>query len=175
MPRITKAQLEQERVEMQAKVARLEKENSEMKRRISRGHDRSRSPRMPATSSQAHVDTTCKALHQVRLWQRDAILQEHREEIQRLQATVAKKDLQIASLRRGEGSIGEVLLNVYERRVVPLGDSQLDVWHAASLRRQTTPVHEFVNRLHQNLNDLSDVTLRGGTIWTPSTIPRMTL
>jgi len=175
MPRITKAQLEQERVEMQAKVARLEKENSELKRRISRGHDRSRSPRMPATSSQAHVDTTCKALHQVRLWQRDAILQEHREEIQRLQATVAKKDLQIASLRRGEGSIGEVLLNVYERRVGPLGDSQLDVWHAASLRRQTTPVHEFVNRLHQNLNDLSDVTLRGGTIWTPSTIPRMTL
>jgi len=175
MPRITKAQLEQERVEMQAKVARLEKENSEMKRRISRGHDRSRSPRMPATSSQTHVDTTCKALRQVRLWQRDAILQEHREEIQRLQATVAKKDLQIASLRRGEGSIGEVLLNVYERRVGPLGDSQLDVWHAASLRRQTTPVHEFVNRLHQNLNDLSDVTLRGGTIWTPSTIPRMTL
>jgi hypothetical protein len=50
MPRITKAQLEQERVEMQAKVARLEKENSEMKRRISRGHDRSRSPRVLATT-----------------------------------------------------------------------------------------------------------------------------
>jgi hypothetical protein len=65
MPRVTKAQLEQERVEMQAKVARLEKENSELKRRISRGHDRSRSPRMPATSSQVNMDMTCKALRQV--------------------------------------------------------------------------------------------------------------
>ena len=188
MPRITIAQMKAQVATLERKIATFEdvvqrreaalrdarKENEQLKTRISRGHDRSRSPRRPATSAEANMALTCRALRQVSLWQQAPVVQEHRDEIQRLREELAKKDEQIASLRRGEGPIGEVLLNAYARRF-GLGDSQLDVWHAASLRRQTTPVHEFVDRLNRNLNDLVDVTRRGGVIWTPSTIPRMTL
>jgi uncharacterized small protein (DUF1192 family) len=165
MPRVTKAQLE-------AQVATLEAENKRLKDHVRRGNSRSRSPRRPATSAEAKVELTCRALHQVSLWQQDTVVQEHRDEIQRLREELAKKDKEIASMRRGEGPIGEVLLNVYERTFGPLTDSQLDVWHATSLQRQATPVYQFVDRLHRNLNDLVDVTCRGGTMWEPSTIPR---
>ena len=186
MPRVTKAQLEAQVAMLERKIATFEdvvqrreaalrdarKENEQLKRRISRGHDRSRSPRRPATSAEANVNLTRRALRQVSLWQQDTVVQEHRDEIQRLREELAKKDKEIASVRRGEGPIGEVLLNAYERNFGPLTDSELDVWHAASLRRQTTPVYEFVNGLRRNLSDLVDVTRGGGTIYAPSTIPR---
>jgi len=188
MPRVTKAQLEAQLDELEADYIGLEhshdmlfqqnedlkKENKKLKDQVRRGNARSRSPRRPAASAEANVNLTCRALRQVSLWQQDTVVQEHRDEIQRLREELAKKDKEIASMRRGEGPIGEVLLNAYTRRYGRT-DNQIDAWHAAHLQRQTTPVYEFVNRLHQNLNDLSDVTFRGGTIWTPSTIPRMTL
>jgi hypothetical protein len=186
MPRVTKAQLEAQVATLEAENEGLEghneflvkqneelmKENKRLKDHVRRGNSRSRSPRRPATSAEAKVELTCRALRQVSLWQQDTVVQEHRDEIQRLREELAKKDKEIASMRRGEGPIGEVLLNAYERNFGPLTDSELDVWHAASLRRQTTPVYEFVNGLRRNLSDLVDVTRGGGTIYAPSTIPR---
>ena len=127
MPRLTKAQLE-DRIHVLThfsnvasdKCADLEKENEQLKRRISRGHDRSRSPRRPASSSQAHMEMTCKALNQVRSWQRDTVVDEQKEEIARLRALVAEKDEQIASLRRGEGAVGPVLDCVGARQQLDL-------------------------------------------------------
>ena len=171
MPRVTKAQLEREQKEMQAKVARLEKENGELKRRISRGHDRSRSPRMPATSSQAHVDVTCKALNQVRLWQQDAILQEHREEIQRLQAAVAEKDEQVAFYRRGEGPVGPVLVHMNRMRCQRAGIAP-DIFTERLMNQRTKPVHEYFNTMNNVLRDASDVMFWGGCIY-PTAIPRI--
>jgi cell division protein FtsB len=185
MPRVTKAQLEAQVAALEDEIEGLEgqneflvkqnedlmKENKRLKDHVRRGNSRSRSPRRPATSAEANVNLTCRALRQVSLWQQDTVVQEHRDEIQRLREELAKKDKEIASVRRGEGPIGEVLLNAYTRRFGRT-DNQIDAWHAAHLQRQTTPVYEFVNRLHQNLNDLSDVTRRGGTVWEPSTIPR---
>ena len=171
MPRVTKAQLEREQKEMQAKVARLEKENGELKRRISRGHDRSRSPRMPATSSQAHVDVTCKALNQVRLWQQDAILQEHREEIQRLQAAVAEKDEQVAFYRRGEGPVGPVLVHMNRMRCQRAGIAP-DSFTERLMNQRTKPVHEYFNTMNNVLRDASDVMFWGGCIY-PTAIPRI--
>jgi DNA repair exonuclease SbcCD ATPase subunit len=185
MPRVTKAQLEAQVATLERKIATFEdvvqrreaalrdarKENEQLKTRISRGHDRSRSPRRPATSAEANVELTCRALRQVSLWQQDTVVQEHRDEIQQLREELAKKDKEIASMRRGEGPIGEVLLNAYARRF-GLGDNELDRWQATNLRRQTTPVHEFVDRLQRIHSDLADVTRGGGTIWAPSTIPR---
>jgi chromosome segregation ATPase len=185
MPRVTKAQLEAQVATLERKITTFEdvvqrreaalrearQENEQLKRRISRGHDRSRSPRQPATSAEANVALTCRALRQVSLWQQDAVVQEHRDEIQRLQEELAKKDQEIAGMRRGEGPIGEVLLNVYTRKY-GLGDSEIDAWNSARMRQQTTPVHEFINRLQRIHSDHSDVTLRGGTLWAPATLPR---
>ena len=186
MPRVTKAQLEAQVATLEAENEGLEqdnkalvkqneellKENKRLKDHVRRGNSRSRSPRKPATSAEAKVELTCRALRQVSLWQQAPVVQEHRDEIQRLREELAKKDEEIAKLRRGEGPIGEVLVTVYTRDRGEV-NNELGAWAVARMRRQTTPVHEFVNRLHQNLNDLSDVTRRGGTIWTPSTIPRM--
>jgi DNA repair exonuclease SbcCD ATPase subunit len=185
MPRVTKAQLEAQVAMLERKIATFEdvvqrreaalrdarKEIEELKRRISRGHDRSRSPRRPATRAEANVNLTCMALRQVSLWQQAPVVQEHRDEIQRLREELAKKDEEIARLHKGEGPIGEVLLTVYTRKF-GLGDSELDMWNAAALRRQTTPVHEFVERLQRIHSDLSDMTRRGGALWAPATIPR---
>ena len=164
MPRVTKAQLEQQ-------VERLEKENGELKRGISRAHDRSRSPRMPATSSQANVDTTCKALNQVRLWQQDAILQEHREEIQQLRKELAEKDMKIDFYRRGEGPVGPVLVHMHRLRSerARLGpNSMMEEW----VIQRTRPVHEYFSTMNNVLRDAAEVMSYGGASY-PTAIPRI--
>jgi hypothetical protein len=164
MPRVTKAQLEQH-------VARLEKENSELKRRISRGHDRSRSPRLPATSSQANVDMTCKALNQVRLWQQDVVVQEHRAEIQQLREELAKKDEQISFYRRGEGPVGPVLVHMNRLRCERVGIAP-DSFVEDILNRRMRPVHEYFNTMNNVLRDAADVMYWGGCSY-PTAIPRI--
>ena len=154
MPRVTKAQLEQQ-------VERLEKENSELKRRISRGHDRSRSPRTPATSSQANVDTTCKALDQVRLWQQDTVLQEHREEIQQLRKDLTEKDLKIDFYRRGDGPVGPVLAHMHRLRTDRLGVGP-NVFVEDWVIKRTKPVHEYFSTMERVLKDAADVMSYGG-------------
>ena len=162
MPRVTKAQLEQQ-------VERLEKENSELKRRISRGHDRSRSPRMPATSSQANADTTCKALNQVRLWQQDVVLQEHREEIQRLSEELAKSQDQVDFYRRGDGPVGPVLAHMHRLRNDRLGLGP-NVFVEDWVIKRTKPVHEYFSTMERVLKDAADVMSYGGATF-PTAMP----
>ena len=97
MPRVTKAQLE-------ARVARLDAENEGLERRnealdkqnrevlkenyklkdhVRRGNSRSRSPRRPATSAEANVALTCRALRQVSLWQQAPVVQERSSDYER--------------------------------------------------------------------------------------------
>ena len=196
MPRITKAQLEQRVADLQGelfraqvdlsverqitmsagsalqmmhnRMDRLEKENEDMKNRVRRGCDRSRSPRRPTTSSQASMDTTCKAFAQVSLWQRDNVAQEQRDEIQRLQA-------EVASLRRGDGPIGEVLA----RNDADLCARINHVYPPESARRfaemfqqQTRPVHEVLQTLGNVLRDTRELAMYGGPLGEGTRIPR---
>ena len=201
MPRITKAQLEQQVADLQGELAnvrhdlrvekvlligadgalqmmhnridRLEKENEDMKKenedlknRVRRGCDRSRSPRRPTTSSQASMDTTCKAFAQVSLWQRDNVVQEQRGEIQRLQA-------EVASLRRGEGPIGEVLAHIdalENARINNTPPPDQAAWLADTLARQTRPVHEVLISL-RGAHLAMEKTLRWGGPLVAATIP----
>ena len=101
--------LREESEECAQHVVELKQKNEDLKNRVRRGCDRSRSPRRPATTVEANQALTSRALHQVSLWGESAIVKEQRDEIQRLHAAMAEKDAQIASLRRGEGPLGEVL------------------------------------------------------------------
>ena len=168
-PRATKAQL-QERVDaleganqfLRERAGQLVRENDELKKRLSRGHDRSRSPRMPASNSQAHVDTTCRALNQVRLWQQDSVLQEHREEIQRLRNEVAKKESEIEWYRRGEGPVGPVLVHMHRLSNARIGyvpqDPTVEDWYM----KRTTPVWHYFDTVGRVLREASDVMSVGG-------------
>ena len=130
MPRITKAQLEQQVADLQEEkrdlgqqvkdlqedsenfaqqVVDLKQKNEDLKKRVRRGCDRSRSPRRPATGAEASQAMTSRALHQVSRWGESAVVGEQRDKIQQLLSELAEKDAQIASLRRGEGPLGEVL------------------------------------------------------------------
>ena len=171
MPRVTKAQLEVANLSLQRQLSEAHQENAQLKRRISRGHDRSRSPRMPATSSQANVDKTCKALNQVRLWQQDAVLQEHRAEIQQLRKELAKKDDQISFYRRGEGPVGPVLVHMNQLRCERAGIAP-DSFTERLMNKRMKPVHEYFNSMNNVLRDAADVMYWGGCIH-PTAIPRI--
>ncbi len=177
MPRITKSQLEAEvhglagRVnELAVENRELKEENEELKKRISRGHDRSRSPRMPAANSEANVTSTCKALSQVRLWQRDTLVEEQRAEIQRLRAEVAQKDGQIASLRRGEGPVGEVLAHAYTVKLTRHGVNPGELG-LQEMRARTGPVFEHFITLSDVLKDVGDFASRGRCYLRPTQMP----
>jgi hypothetical protein len=177
MPRVTKAQL-QERVDnleganafLRERAGQLVKENDELKKRVSRGHDRSRSPRMPAASSQANVDMTCKALSQVSLWQHDTVVEEQRAEIQRLQAEVAQKDETIESLLRGEGPLGPVLAHAYRTKMarynVPPSEVVLE---EVSVR--TGPVYDHFLTISDALRDVADYARIGRCYTRPTQLP----
>ena len=94
--------LQEESEDFAQQVVDLKQKNEDLKKRVQRGCDRSRSPQRPASSSQANLNTTCKAFARVSQWQRDTVVQEQTDEIQRLRA-------EVASLRRGEGPLGDVL------------------------------------------------------------------
>jgi len=98
-------------------VARLTRENEALKAQVRRGNDRSRSPRRPTSSSQATMDQTCKALAQVRLWQRDAVVEEMKATIVQQEQQLVNRDNTIKELRQGSGPIGEVLQHIYERQL----------------------------------------------------------
>ena len=160
---------------MHNRIDRLEKENEDMKKenedlknRVRRGCDRSRSPRRPTTSHQANMDTTCKAFAQVSLWQRDNVAREQRGEIQRLQD-------EVASLRRGDGPIGEVLA----RNDADLCARINHVYPPESARRfaemfqqQTRPVHEVLQTLGNVLRDTRELAMYGGPLGEGTRIPR---
>ena len=172
MPRVTKAQLEVANDVLQRQLKEARQENEQLKRRISRGHDRSRSPRLPASSSQANVDMTCKALNQVRMWQRDDVLKEQKDEIERLQAVVVEKDKKIEFYRRGEGPVGPVLVHVRRLSHARVGYTPSDTSMEDMLNRRTKPVHEYFSTMTKVLKDAADVMDWGGC-WFPMAMPRI--
>ena len=188
MPRVTKADLEAELASQQTKVRhleselrveralsagsanvinmmhnrvnRLEKENEDLKARVRRGCDRSRSPRMPAASSDAAAAIACKAFAQVGLWQRDAVVEDQKAEILRLREEVAR-------LRRGEGPVGEVLAHIDQYEVARLNIQRSPdraAVMAEALGKQTRPVHEVLRIARRVLDDTKDFLTWGGPL-----------
>ena len=149
MPRVTKAQLERELKEAREEIEQL-------KRRISRGHDRSRSPRRPASSSQAQMNLTCKALDQVSLWQRDTVLKEQREEIIRLREEVAVNEEVIDSLRRGEGPVALVLQSLWDSKNLFRGEEDRRRFMNGIFSHQRKSVRDFIDSIFWVLHDVGE-------------------
>ena len=135
MPRVLKADL-------LAKNERLRKRLEEVEAR----NARSRSPRRDATSA----DKTRRVLNLVCQFERDAVIDEQR-------ATIAKQQQEIASLRRGDGPIGEVLLHNWRKTTGIVERFTIDVLNA-----QTTPVNVVLASLQQMSNVQSDILNFGG-------------
>ena len=93
---------------------------------------------------------TSRAFHQVSRWQESAVVQEQRDEIQRLHAAMAEKDAQITSLRRGEGPLGEVLAHNDALRVAKY-NLQRTPQYAASVAAGFANVTMSVNEGFENL------------------------
>jgi cell division protein FtsB len=170
MPRITKAALQDANESLRNTNRGLREENEKLKTRISRGHDRSRSPRMPAANSQASVETTCKALNQVKQWQRDIVVEEQQAEIQRLRAELAQKNEQIAGLRRGEGPVGEVLMHAYRTKVERYGVAPGELT-LREMSARTGPVFEHFITLGDVLKDVEDFARMGRCYTRPTQMP----
>ena len=102
---------------------------------------------------------TSRAFHQVSRWQESAVVQEQRDEIQRLHAAMAEKDAQITSLRRGEGPLGEVLAHNDALRVAKY-NFQRDPQYAASLAagfaKETMSVNEGFEKLITCIDTMND-------------------
>jgi cell division septum initiation protein DivIVA len=143
---------------LHTRAEHLEKENKDLKARVRRGCDRSRSPRMPATSSDAAAAVACKAFAQVGLWQRDSVVEEQKAEIQRLQEEVAR-------LRRGEGPMGEVLAYI-DAVDVARAEIERTPERASSMAehfaKQTMPVHQAFRITRNVLYDTRDFLVWGG-------------
>jgi hypothetical protein len=154
-------------------MERLGMENEDLKAHIVRRH-RSRSPkRFSASNSQEQMDVSCKALFQVKQWQRDQLLEERDEKIAELMAENVRKDEQIASLRRGEGPVGEVLAHIDALENARLNFTRTpeqDAHMAASFAWQTQPVHEMFTRMRKVLSAADEMVRYGGP-FLPSTIP----
>jgi hypothetical protein len=170
MPRITKAMLEDGNAFLQNRCRELREENEKLKKRISRGHDRSRSPRMPAANSEANVTSTCKALNQVSLWQRDTLVEEQRAEIQRLQMEAAQKDAMIESLRRGEGPVGEVLAHAHRTKAARYGVDPGELT-LRDMSARSGPVFEHFITLADVVHDVADFARLGRCYTRPTQMP----
>jgi hypothetical protein len=127
---------------------------------------------MPASNSQARVDTTCRALNQVRLWQQDTVLEEQKEEIQLLRNEVAKKEHEIEWYRRGEGPVGPVLVQAFRLNNARIGYVPPDNTMEDMLNRSTTPVCHYFSIMGRVLREASDVMTMGGT-WSHTNMPPM--
>ena len=185
MPRITKAQLEQQVADLQGENAELKQQvqdwqedsencaqqvvdlkqkNEDLKKRVRRGCDRSRSPRRPATTVEANQALTSRALHQVSRWGESAIVKEQRDEIQRLHAAMAEKDAQIASLRRGEGPLGEVLAHNDALRVVKYNFNRSPPFAAslaATFAKETMSVNEGFEQVIKCIDTMTNFVYYG--------------
>jgi len=187
-PRVTKAQLQAQVDELEAENEGLEhdnnylvsqneelkKENKKLKDQVRRGNARSRSPQRPAASAEANVNLTCRALRQVSLWQQAPVVQEHRDEIQRLREELAKKDEQIASLRRGEGPIGPVLYEI-RRRENTIHNIEGYPGTQQRYERQIQPVMYFVRTMQRLHNDMREFAIEGGALIRAEQIPTRSL
>ena len=130
---------------MHARVEVLEKENKALKAERGQGA-RSRSPRRDAMSAA----TTHRVLNLVQHFERDSVIDEQRE-------TIAKQQREIASLRRGDGPIGEVLLHNWRRS--PGGATDFTV---NMVKAQTSPVNTALESLRRLTSAAYDLSLWGG-------------
>jgi hypothetical protein len=135
MPRVTKADLLAENERLRKRLEEVEARNA-----------RSRSPRRDAPSAAK----TRRALNLVCQLERDAVIDEQR-------ATIARQQQEIASLRRGEGPIGEVLL--HNRNEIPGEETDWVIEHLSS---QTTPVNQVLASLHRVAMAQKDILTWGG-------------
>ena len=130
---------------MEARVAVRDREIKALKAKRERS-PRSRSPRRDAMSAAA----THRVLNLVQHFERDAVIDEQRE-------TIARQQREIASLRRGDGPIGEVLLHNWRQSPGGTTDYAVSVMTA-----QTTPVNTTLASLQRLASAAYDVSLWGG-------------
>jgi len=136
MPRVTKGDLLAENECLRKRLEEVEARNA-----------RSRSPRRDAVSA----DKTRRVLNLVCQLERDAVIDEQR-------ATIAKQQQEIASLRRGDGPIGEVLLHNWRRT-----PGTVDGFTVNVLKAQTTPVNDVLESLQRVSHVQSDILNFGGS------------
>ncbi len=156
MPRASKASLLEEEVrQLKLQKEQLESELAGALKVISDTRERERSPRrLSASASHARLSMTCSAMNQVRRWERDTMLEERDAKIVALQATVEKQKEEIASLRRGEGPIGEVLVSNWAGVL-------LDPAMKEELLAQTRPVNVTIQEMGTLLDALKDLSSSG--------------
>jgi len=93
--------------------------------------------------------TTHRVLNLVRHFERDNVIDEQRE-------TIARQQREIASLRRGDGPIGEVPLHNWKQSGAP------NAFTVQTLNAQTTPVHVALKSLERLASAMYDISLWGG-------------
>ena len=153
--RITKLMVQEENTLLNSKIFNLTAQLQEAREQLLERSKRDRSPRrLSASASHARLSVTCSALNQVRRWERDAMLEERDAKITELLATVEKQKEEIASLRRGEGPIGEVLL-------ANLQHSTLSQATRERLLSQTRPVNVTIKKMSVLLDALNTVSRFG--------------
>ena len=94
--------------------------------------------------------TTHRVLKRVQHFERDNVIDERRE-------TIARQQREIASLRRGDGPIGEVLTHNWGQTPGAMTDYTVNV-----LMAQTTPVNTTLESLRRLTSAAYDVRLWGG-------------
>ena len=122
------------------------------------------------------MDQTCKALAQVRLWQRDTVLEEMKATIAQQEQQLASRDEKIQELLKGGGPIGEVLRHIYEQQLVvldiPVSD-ELRRIQTESFARQTRSVREVIESVYWVVEDIGDVLRHGGYRLRSHSLPRL--
>ena len=137
MPRILKADLLAENERLRMQIAEYQSKRGE----------RSRSPRRAAASAAR----TRAVLNQVCHFDRDAVLQEQRE-------TIQKQQTLIQDLRNGEGAYGDVLLAIRQRDYPEL----LDDFVRQRCQDARIPVNQVLRKIEE-ANTLSLDFLRWGS------------
>ena len=150
MPRVTKADLEEQNAELHARNTKLSLRVYELNEEVVRLRERSRSPRRNA----APLHLTQAALGVVsKNFIHDPVVDELREVIRKQQET-------IASLRRGEGPIGEVLMANQRKNGEP------PAYYSESMSRRTEQVGQVIEQFERMGNAMSELSRWGRvTLW----------
>ena len=139
MPRVTKAELENENMRLRSELAVLRK---------AADRARSRSPRRAPTFEMAPMSAASRrALDVVCKHDRDGVIEEQR-------ATIAKQAQEIADLKVGKGPIGPILQAMS-------CSSTHDAYWADIAQTRTEPVAKFLKAVWAQSYNLQSVLLTG--------------